>query len=69
MEKADVESMGKTIQIEVKVHYGVERFYPICDTGKVFAQLTNSKTLSDDSLRLIKQLGYDIEVKQPKYSF
>ena len=61
--------MEKTIQVAVKVQYGVERFYPICEASKIFARLTSSKTITEDSLKLIKELGYTIEVEQPQYSF
>jgi hypothetical protein len=50
----------KTIQLALKNVYGVDRIYPMCSQSKLFAALTKSKTLSSESLNLIKNLGYEI---------
>lgn len=53
------------VTIEIKNVYGINKNYPICDTAKLFAQLTGSKTLSQAQLRTIEALGYTIEVIRP----
>lgn len=47
-----------SIQVTVKTVYGNERIYPVC----TIAKLTNSITLSRESISLIKSLGYSIQV-------
>jgi len=56
----------KTIKVEVKNVYGVERIYPICEYAKKFSMLTNTKTLDKDNIRIIKQLGFEIEAIRPQ---
>lgn len=51
-----------TIRVTIRSVYGNERIYPICDLAKTFAKLTNSITLSRESISLIKSLGYSIQV-------
>jgi hypothetical protein len=36
--------------------------YPVCDAAKVFAAIAGTKTLTQQTLLLIKQLGYDINI-------
>ena len=55
-----------TIIVEQKSHYGNIFFYPVCDRAKGFAKLAGKKTLTFEAIRLIKKLGYTIEVKQEK---
>ena len=52
----------KTLKVKIKNVYGNEMIYPVCEDSKVFANLTNSKTLTEQSRRLIKSLGYKFEV-------
>jgi len=56
----------KTIKVEVKNVYGVERIYPVCEDAKKFSMLTNNKTLDKDDIRIIKQLGFEIEATRPQ---
>ena len=50
----------KTLQLALKNVYGVDRIYPMCPQSKLFAELTKSKTLSAESLSILKKLGYEI---------
>jgi len=50
--------------IEIKEKYGNTLFYPACEASQVFAKLLNQSTLTENNLKLIKQLGYTIEFKQ-----
>ena len=54
----------KTIQVQIKNNYGNEAIYPVCDTGKIFLELTGTKTLSRHQIAIIKSLGYTVEVQQ-----
>ena len=52
--------------LEKKTVYGIDHFYPINDTAKIFANLLGQKTLTIDQLKTIKLLNYEIEIKQDK---
>jgi hypothetical protein len=52
------------IIIEQKQVYGKTLFYPVCQTAKIFSDLTRTKTLDRSQLQKIKSLGYSIELKQ-----
>ena len=48
------------ITIELKWQYGNCAFYPLCETSRRFAQIAGTKTLTQDALRIIKAMGYEI---------
>ena len=50
------------IQVEIKNVYGNELIYPICSSAKTFADIANTKTLTFETIQLIKKLGYTIEI-------
>ena len=52
----------KTLKVKIRNVYGQDLVYPACESSKLFALLTNSRTLSDGARRTIKQLGYTFEV-------
>jgi len=54
----------KTITVEIKNVYGVERIYPVCENAKRFAMLTSTKTFNRDIIEVIKSLGCKIEIKK-----
>ncbi len=56
------------MQITIKQtnQYGVTVFAPVCETAKTFAQIAKTKTLTPDTLRAIKALGYQIEIVHPE---
>ena len=58
----------KTIQVTFKNVYGNEIVYPVSESAKLFARIAGTKTLTSETLTLIKLLGYTIEVvtDQPK---
>lgn len=53
--------MKTKIQIEVKNNYGVANYYPTCSTGKCFARIAGTKTLTIDAINTIISMGYEIE--------
>ncbi len=59
------------MQIIVRVQsvYGRETIYPVCETGKLFAEIARTTTLSAAVMRLIESLGYRVLVEQPKRSW
>ena len=54
------------ITVVIKSVYGNEQIYPVCEQAKLFAALAGTKTLTNQSLRLIKQLGYKINVSHAR---
>ena len=54
----------KTITVEIKKVYGVERIYPVCENAKRFAMLTSTKTFNRNIIEVIKSLGCKIEIKK-----
>lgn len=50
------------IQVEIKNVYGKELIYPICASAKTFADIADTKTLTFETIQLIKRLGYTIEI-------
>ena len=53
-----------TITVEVKNVYGNELIYPVCDTAKNFAKLAGKKTLTHNTISIIKSMGYSVTVAQ-----
>ena len=46
--------------VEVKNIYGREMVYPVCETSKLFAYLSGNRTLTQESIAIIKELGYTV---------
>lgn len=60
--------MSASITIEVRHVYGVPTIYPACPTASLLARLAGTKTITPDSLRTIRELGYTVQVKAPDTS-
>lgn len=56
-----------SIKVEIKNVYGNETIYPLCEAGRTFARIAGTKTLTRETIALIKQLGYSIEVCSPAF--
>jgi hypothetical protein len=56
--------MVSEIFVEVRSNYGCRAVYPLCTTSTRLAALAGHKTLTPESISLIKALGYSIVVKQ-----
>ena len=52
----------QSINVEIKNVYGNDLIYPINEVGIKFACLLKKKTLTKDELKIIKELGFTIEV-------
>jgi len=48
------------ITVEVRDVYGQVKFYPKCDSAKLFADIAGTKTLTADALKKIEALGYSV---------
>ena len=54
------------ITVKIKSSFGNRRIYPVCETAQAFADIAGTNTLTDTTLRIIKRLGYSIEIEQPQ---
>ena len=54
------------ITVKVKTVYGVDQIYPICEKAQLFADIAGTKTLTSQTLKLVKQLGYTIQVSHAR---
>ncbi len=54
------------ITVRVREVYGHTKYYPECDSAKVFASIAGTTTLTEQTLRRIKRLGFDVKfLNQP----
>jgi hypothetical protein len=56
------------ITVKVKQVYGVDNIYPVCPQAHLLARLANTKTLTRDSIKTIKDLGYEVKIEQPSFT-
>jgi hypothetical protein len=54
--------MEKLIKVTIKTVYGKETIYPKNEEAKTFCELIGQKSLTRDNIKLIKKLGYNVEV-------
>jgi hypothetical protein len=55
-----------SITVERRDQYGAPVFHPVCDQAQTFARIAKTKTLTLDTLALVKLLGYRVEIKHPE---
>ena len=55
----------RTITVEIKNVFGVEKYYPRCPHSEKFAKLAGTKTLTPEAIEIIKGMAYSVEVFQP----
>jgi hypothetical protein len=52
------------ITVRVTNNFGNRAIYPVCNDAQTFAELAGTTTLTDDSIRLVKDLGYEVQIQQ-----
>jgi hypothetical protein len=52
------------ITVKLRNIFGYDKVYPICDTAKAFARIAKTTTLTDNTLREIKNIGFDIKLER-----
>ena len=52
------------IKVTIKSVYGRRTIYPACEKSAIFAHIAGLKTLTDEMVKDIKALGYEITVVQ-----
>ena len=55
--------MDYEITILRKDQYGRWVYHPVCDKAKVFANIAGTKTVTLETVRRIKELGYKINIQ------
>jgi len=46
------------LQVDIKHNWGTQAVYPTCHIGETFARIAGTKTLTDETRALMKQIGY-----------
>jgi hypothetical protein len=54
------------ITIEIKSQYGQTVAHPVCCKAKLFAKIAGTKTLTMETLKNVRALGYEIEQLAPE---
>jgi hypothetical protein len=57
------------IYVEIKNTWGKDLVYPACEISKKLCRLTGKKTFSREDIKIIMDLGYNIEIKNKKALF
>ena len=52
------------ITIEIKNNYGRQVIYPVCERAMLFAKIAGTTTLTEATIKAIRDLGYGI-IQQP----
>lgn len=58
-----------TIKVQIRSVYGRDTVYPACPDAARFASIAGTKTLCDHTLRMIRDLGYEIVIEHPAVYF
>ena len=46
-----------TVIVQIKSVYGQDKVYPICETGKAFARIAGTKSLTEQTIHEMKTIG------------
>lgn len=55
--------MTEKLKILVETTYGQVRYYPECEKSRLFLTLLRQSSFTKGNLQVIKQLGYDFDLK------
>ena len=61
---ADKPRRSRIVEVDVKNQYGSVRFYPANDKAFSFLRIQGGRTLSQDTLKHVKELGYQVKFNQ-----
>jgi len=51
------------VRVMVKVNYGTAHYYPANRTAELFRRIQGGKTLTKDTLKILKDEGYEIQYR------
>ena len=52
-----------TIYVKIKSVYGKDKYYPCCSKGKAFAKIAGTKTLTEETIKQIQNIGFTVKVE------
>jgi len=55
-----------TIIVRRTSNYGKTAIYPVCIIAEKFAKIAGTKTLTDETIKIIKEMGIQIELEQER---
>lgn len=58
-----------TVTVQIRTVYGDDTVYPSCRSSMLFARIAGTKTLTTETLKCIRDLGYEITIEQPTVLF
>jgi len=50
----------RSVEVDIRVNYGQEHYYPVNVAAKLFAEIEGNKTLSARTINSAELLGYEI---------
>ena len=56
--------MNNTAIVEIREVYGNRTIYPVNDTALYLARIAGTKTLTEQTIKHAKALGFSFEIKQ-----
>jgi len=61
-----VKATTAVLVVRVLNYYGRITIVPESDTAKKFAKLLGQKTLTEENIKIIKELGYEVKTREEK---
>ena len=46
------------LEVQIKNLYGRDVIYPVCEKAQLLTRLSGNRTLTEEAIAVIKQLGY-----------
>jgi len=56
--------MENKLTVRKEQAWGNVRIVPVCQTSKLLARLAGTKTLTDQAVRIAKELGYTFQLER-----
>lgn len=56
-----MKTISATVAVQIRNSYGVDRIYPMNATAQLLCKLTGRKTLYEADLKVLMELGYEVE--------
>jgi hypothetical protein len=64
----DSDNTNKLVLVKFENVFGRELIYPDNEQAELFCKIADTKSLTHEMIRYIKQLGYSVETRQQKRS-
>lgn len=50
----------EVVRLEEKDVYGIRKYYPLNDIAKKFCLIAKTKTMTTETIKVIRDMGYDV---------